>query len=102
MAIASGYAALVGSDRPRPDWHSVVGPADPEAPIGVTIVVRPRPGSPPLPDIAHWQSTPPGKRHFPSAEEYARTYGAAKADLDTVAAFAAAHGLTVVGSHAGR
>jgi len=102
MAIAPGYVALAGSERPRPAWHSVIGPADPEAPIGVTIVVRPRPGSPPLPDIAHWQATPPGKRQFPSADEYARTYGAAKADLDALAAFAAGHGLTVVGRHAGR
>jgi hypothetical protein len=68
----------------------------------VTIVVRPKLGSPPLPDLAHWQATPPGKRRFPSAEEYTRTYGAAQTDLNAVAAFAAAHGLTVLGSHAGR
>ncbi len=102
MATASPNTPLPGSERPRLANHNLVGPVDGGEEIGVTLILRPRPGSPPLPDLAHWQATPPGKRHFPTPEEYAQTYGAAQADLDAVAAFAAAHGLIVLESHAGR
>ncbi len=102
MATPSVKTPLPGSERPRPDSHTLVGPVDPGAEIGLTLILRPRPGSPLLPDLAHWQATPIGQRHFPTPDEYAQTYGAAQADLDAVAAFAANHGLTVLESHAGR
>jgi hypothetical protein len=70
--------------------------------IGVTVVVRPRPGSPPLPTPETWQSTPLGQRRALSREEYARTHGADPVDVDKVHAFASTHGLTVTESHAGR
>ncbi len=102
MPTSRDFVPVAGSERLRPPSHRRVGAADAGAQIGVTIVVRPRPGSLPLPDLSHWQSTPPGKRKFLSPDEYARAHGAAQADLDAVAAFAAEHGLRVSSSHAGR
>ncbi len=102
MPSSRNFVPIPGSERLRPTSHRRIGAADAAARIGVTIVVRPRPGSPPLPDLAHWQSTPPGKRKFLKPEEYARIHGAAQADMDAVAAFAAEHGLTVSSSHTGR
>src|SRR5215470_12435545 len=93
---------LAGSERPRPTTHTLVAPVGANEELGIKLVVRPRPGSPPLPDLDYWQATPPGKRRFLSRQEYATTYGAAQADLDAIATFAVAHSLTVIDSHAGR
>ncbi len=102
MPIPPGYTPLAGSERRRPATHQLVGPADPGEVIGITLLIRPRPGSPPLPDLGYWQATPPGQRRFLSPAEYAEIYGAEQTDLDAVAAFAAAHELIVLDSHAGR
>jgi hypothetical protein len=72
---------LPGSEWPRPATHRCVGPADPDKLIGVTVVVRPRPGSPPLPDLAQWHDTPLRERRALSGDEYARVHRAAQADL---------------------
>ncbi len=69
---------------------------------GSRVLVRSKPGAPPLPDLAHWQATAPGDRKFLSADEYADTYGAADEDLDAVTNFALDHAMTVVESHSGR
>ncbi|MBV8586382.1 MAG: hypothetical protein JO308_08860, partial [Verrucomicrobia bacterium] len=100
--MPENYEPLPGSERIRPVTHRLVGPADPAEEIGVTLIIRPRPGSPPLPDLEYWQTTPPGQRRILSTSEYAATYGAAQADLDAVTAFAVAQGLTVLNSHPGR
>jgi Pro-kumamolisin, activation domain len=98
MAIPDGYSALDGSERPRPDTHRLVSPVEAGKAIGVSLILRPRPGSPPLPGL----DARPGQARILTPEEYARTYGAAEADLDAVTAFAVDHGLTVTERHAGR
>jgi hypothetical protein len=55
-----------------------------------------------LPDLKYWAATPLGQRKFLTREEFAAQHGAAQADLDKVAAFAQAHGLTVAESSAAR
>jgi hypothetical protein len=98
----SGYQPLLGSERPRDASHKLIGPVNADVPIYITILIRPRPGSPPMPDLEYWQQTPLVKRRFLTPDEFTRTYGAAQADLDAVAAFVSAHGMTVLESHAGR
>jgi hypothetical protein len=68
----------------------------------VTIVVRPAPGSPPLPALEDWQATPLSARKCLPPREYAARHGPATVDLEAVKAFAQAQGLTVLESHAGR
>ena len=72
------------------------GPADPSETLSVSLCLRPRSAALPLPDHAHWVATPPGKRKFLSAEEFAGTYGAAPRDLAAISRFAHNHGLEVV------
>jgi Pro-kumamolisin, activation domain len=102
MARKRGRTPLAGSERARPKTHKLLGPVADEEAIGVTVVVRARPDSPPLPDLEDWQRTPPGERSFLSPEEYAQRHGAAAEDLAAVAAFAREHGLQVRESHVGR
>ena len=51
MAVPDGYSALDGSERPRPDAHRLMGPVEADQVISVTLILRPRPGSPPLPGL---------------------------------------------------
>lgn len=102
MTIPSKKTPLAGSERPRVAGTKLIGPLAPDELISVTLVIRPRPGSPPMPDLAHWQRTPLSKRRFLPPNEFAETYGAAQVDLDAVLAFVAAQGMTVLDSHAGR
>ncbi len=71
-----------GSTRPRPPGD-FVGVSDPNQRITVTVIVRSKHTSKPLPG------------HL-TREEYAAAYGAGDSDLDRVAQFAADTGLTVV------
>ncbi len=102
MPLFGLSSPLVGSERPRSARARLVEPLGANEVLGITLLVRPRPGSRPLPDLEHWQATPPGKRRFLSPEEFTDSHGAAQADLDSVAAFVAAQGMTVISSHAGR
>jgi hypothetical protein len=102
MAAFSPANPLRGSERPRPDSHQHVGPADPGKLIGVTLLVRSRPGNPPPPSLMQWRNTPLRERRAMTRAEYAQVHGADPADLRQVAMFAAAHGLRVAESHAGR
>jgi hypothetical protein len=94
--------SLAGSERPRPDTHRHMGPFDPAKIIGVTVLVRSRPGSPPLPDLDDWHNAPLAERRALTREEYAGRHGADPADLHAVAQFASQHGLHVAESHVGR
>ncbi len=102
MSGATPSRPLAGSERSRPSHHKHVGPLDPEKVIGVSVLVRPRPGSSPPPDLAAWRATPLHQRRALSREEYARRHGADPADLEAVARHARAHGLHIAESHAGR
>jgi hypothetical protein len=70
--------------------------------MGVTLLVRSKPGSPKLPTLDDWQNIPLRDQTFLTPDDYARLHGAAEADLDRVEAFAKDHGLAVVERHAGR
>lgn len=94
--IPTNYRQIEGSGL-RPAYGSrLAGPAEPSEALVVAVSVRQRPDAPPLPDHAYWMATPPGKRKFLSSQEFEVQHGAAPADLDAVAQFARAQGLTVV------
>ncbi len=75
-----------------------VAAADPGRKLTVSLRLRPR-ASPPASTTAR---VPVKSRQFLSREKYAQQYGATTADLDSVAAFATAHHLTVAETDAGR
>ena len=102
MATSEPRVDLTGSERPLPPGATLLGPLDPASTVQFTFVVRPRPGSEPLPGFDYWQRTPLAGRRYPSVAEFAKKYGAAQSDLDAVAAFARSHGLTVLEANAAR
>jgi hypothetical protein len=68
----------------------------------VTILLRPKPGSPEVPDLQHWQNTPPEKRIYVSPEEFFEAHGSAQEELETVLEYLTSKGLRRVEAHAGR
>jgi Pro-kumamolisin, activation domain len=102
MARPVARIRVPGSERPRPTSHRLLGPLPAEERLGVTLVVRPAPGSPALPTLEDWQKTPLRERRYLTPEAYAKRHGAAPADIAAVEAFARANGLQVSESHAGR
>src|SRR5271156_3958313 len=100
MAIPSGYKPLPGSERPQIAGSTLIGPVDGPERIQVTVLLRKRPGSPPLPDLEHWQNTPHNKRKTLSPAEFGETYGAAEDDMDAVLEYLTSKGLRMADKHA--
>jgi hypothetical protein len=80
----------------------LLGPIDGSERVAVTVLLRQKPGSPEVPDLQHWQDTPPEKRAFVSPEEFYERHGAAQEELDAVVEYLTGKGLRVVDKHAGR
>ena len=98
----SSKLALPHSERHvRPGARKTTA-ADPAESFTVSIRVRRPRTAPSLSDPVHAATAPRGHRKYPTREEFAAVYGAAPADLDRVAAFAAANGLKVEESSAAR
>lgn len=100
MAIPSGYKPLPGSERPQIAGSTLIGPVEGPERIQVTVLLRKRPGSPPLPDLEHWQNTPHNKRKTLSPAEFGETYGAAEDDMDAVLEYLTSKGLRMADKHA--
>lgn len=100
--IPEGYRALAQSARQPATGATRIGSADPKEILSVSIRVRPRPDGPALPDPKELAATPRTERKHLSREEFAAAHGASQSDLDQIAAFAKAHGLTVIETSAAR
>lgn len=85
-----------------PTEAHAIGPADPEATMTVTVIVRPRHPAPSDAEIEARALTPIADRTDPGREASAAAQGADPADLEAVEAFARRHGLDVAGSDAAR
>ena len=91
MPSPTAVRPIEGSERrPAPGARRVAA-ENPSAKLSVTIRVRRRTDAPSLP-VHHNADTPTG--HL-SREEFAERFGASKADLDLVVAFARAKGLEI-------
>lgn len=93
------YQRLEGSERRPSPTARLVGPADPEEVITITIVLRRRLDGPPAPTPDQFLAIRPSERPRLSAEEFAAQYGASQEDIDPVTKFARDHNLTVVEIH---
>ena len=89
---------LSGSERPRLAGSKFIETVDEGEEIGITLVLRFKPDSPPLPNLATLHKT----RRFLTPKEDAERYGALQSDIDKVVAFVESHGMTVLDSHAGK
>lgn len=100
--IPADYRQLEGSERHPSPGARLIGSADPQERVGVTIVVRRRPDAEPVPDFDHFVRTPPAERRRLPDDAFAARYGASPEDLERVADFAVQHGLTVEDTNAAR
>lgn len=91
--MPAGHWLLEGSARPAP--VVVLGVADPDQRLSVSIIVRRRSDGPPYPDLKKLAAIPPALRNHLSREEFAARYGAEPADLERVAVSMRGYGLTV-------
>jgi subtilase family serine protease len=55
-----------------------------------------------VPDLEHWQDTPPDQRVYLSQEEFFERHGAATEEVDRAAEYLKGRGLRIVEQHAGR
>jgi hypothetical protein len=94
--------SLSGSERPPIKGSTRLGRVDANERIAVAVIVRQKPGSPEVPDLEHWQNTPPDKREFLSQEDFFERHGAAKEEVDRVVDYLKGRGLRIVEEHAGR
>ena len=53
--MSNSRVSLHGSERPRPPYHKHLGPVRDDHMVGVTIMVRSKPGSPKLRTLDDWQ-----------------------------------------------
>ncbi len=92
---------LRGSERDPLPNSRVLGPADPEERLEVTVIVRAtdRQG---LQDRLQRLAQGEGPEARLSRAQFARRHGASRADLDAVRDFAESHGLAVAQEHSGR
>ena len=74
--VPHNYVAIPGSERRPSKTARLIGPADPNEVLDVTIVLRRRPDGPNLPDHDYFLTTPPAQRQRMSEEEFAAKYGA--------------------------
>ncbi len=96
------YRELHGSERKPTPGARVLGPADENEKLSVTIVLNRRADGPPIPGPSYFLRTPPSERPRLSESEFAARYGADPIAIDKVSAFARAQGLTVEETNAAR
>ncbi|MET8545672.1 S53 family peptidase [Kitasatospora sp. NPDC004799] len=89
------YVALPDSSRVPLSGARVIGPADPRAPLTVTVYLRRDPDAPPRPDVYELAMRPPTDRVAPDDDAYAAVHRWRDTDLKAVEAFAGEHHLAV-------
>ncbi|HEX4010612.1 MAG TPA: S53 family peptidase [Solirubrobacteraceae bacterium] len=96
---AARRVPVAGSERALESGHTRVGDADLDAPVDLTVYVRPRAQADWVDDEAQ---RPPAERRRLDRDAWAAAHGAAQQDIDAVTAFAAQAGLTVTGADPAR
>ncbi len=102
MASRDSHVPIHGSEYVPLAGSSVIGPADPEEQITVTVVVRPRRAAPELHSDQTLADLLPRDRRHLTREEFEDRHGAHPDDLAQIESFARAHGFKVVEASAAR
>ena len=100
MAVPRNRKIVPGSERFVAPKAKAIGKVDPQHRIEVTVKLRPKsaPAANREQKLMQLGAQMPHARQYLSREEFAAQHGADPADIDLVAQFAHAHGLTVVDS----
>jgi hypothetical protein len=89
MSVKRGYVPLKHSERRPRGGARLLGPADPDEELSVSVRVRRRGDGPALPTVV------PRGRGVLSRQAFADRFGASDRDLEQVAAFGRSHGMAV-------
>jgi hypothetical protein len=100
--VPTGYGQIEGTERRAIAQSKLLGPADANETVRVTIVLRRRPDGPSFPTPEELLKVAARERRRMPEAEFASKYGASPADMDAVTKFATAAGLTVHEIHAAR
>ena len=96
-----GFWRLPGSELHLSPSSKLLGPADPNKAVELTIVLRRRLDGSPMPGPEYFaQGTPLAQRQRIPRDEFATRYGASPTDLSLVVDFARTHGLKVTNADA--
>ncbi len=93
---------LVGSEHPPHPKTKRLEATGADEMVTIQLIVRRRPGGPPLKDLDYFQKVPIGKRKLPSRLEFREAHGATAADLHAVGEFCRSNHLQVVESERSR
>jgi hypothetical protein len=96
MPAPHGHKPLAKSERPLAHGGKRLAPLDAHERVSVTFVLRTRPDGLPVPGFEYWQKTPLSRRRRLTVAEFAQIHGAHPDELAAVAAFATAHGMSVL------
>src|ERR1700694_1054225 len=100
MAKQIKHVKLTSSTRQLPKGSKVVGAADADEQIEVSVRIRPKSAAALRDDQLMAQGAqPPSQRQYVSREEFAARAGADPADVAKIDDFAHQHGLTVKSVH---
>jgi kumamolisin len=100
MAPAKKYAVVPGSERAAFPGARLIGKADPDERIEVTLYLRARSTGKTLASADELGKLRPRERTHLSREEFAGIYGSDPADIAKIERFAHEHGLTIISVNA--
>jgi kumamolisin len=95
MATPKNRVNLAGSEKATLPGARLLGAADPQERIEITLLLRPMSAIAPA-SLERTGNLKPHERQYQSREEYAATHGADPQDMAKIDAFAHEHGLDVV------
>jgi hypothetical protein len=96
--IPPNYTPLANTERRAVRGARRTGAANPQETLSASIRIRRRPGAPPLPNSQQLGPSAQTIGHALTREEFAKTYGADPADIETISHFARTHDMKVVES----
>lgn len=100
MAISKKHHSVAGSERTALPGARMVGPANPDEQVRVTLLLRRRASSKSVSAMVKEAATrAPHQRKYLSREQFAQEHGADSDDIKKVEAFAQEHGLDVLETH---
>jgi kumamolisin len=102
MTTPRDYKPLKGTEHKHPAGHTALKPTDGSKSVTATVILRRRENGKNLRKMEDFSPQSEASKKQISRSDFASEHGADPKEMEEVAAFAKAHGLEVVESHAGR
>jgi hypothetical protein len=102
MPVSRPNCPLPASGHPPHPQTKRLAPAATNEVATIHLIVRRRPGGPPVKDLDYFQRVPIRSRKLPSRDEFQEAHGSTQQDLDAVAHFCRDHHLEVLETNRSR